>query len=187
MVMYAVKANAEHQHTLGVSYHFSQFHTDVKNTYTFDAPAINYGLILGGQWAFTSNIALFIPVYGVENDRGLNISDYYTTRYGLDLAFGAARRFAFGERYEAALGPYVHFDWTEMSGKMGYANFRNISAGLGITNMLRWYPDAQVFKIPLVFALFFNWGADFIDLAHGGDLKIAWAINVGLAAGLRFR
>jgi hypothetical protein len=123
-------ALAEHQHTLGASYQLLQIHTDSKRTYTFHSPAVNYGLVLGSAWAFTSNVAFFIPVYGLEDGSGIAVNDYYTSHYGIDLSLGAIRRIPLTNALEASFGAMMHVNWIEMSGKTGYANFRNISLAL---------------------------------------------------------
>ena len=87
-----------------------------------------------------------------------------------------------GIQLDVGLGP--HFDGLVMKGNRytnnGYTDFNSFTAGLGMNALLRW----RVGSGPVTLAAFGSGAVDFLDLLHGGDLSVGYALTLGALVGV---
>ncbi len=177
-------ALADAQHTIGPSYQLTVINTKQGNQSLVQAPGISYAATLGSEWGFQANFTGYFPVSAYQNQMHVDISTVYSSAWGIDAVFAAMRRFCFlaGIQLDVGLGP--HFDGLVMKGNRytnnGYTDFNSFTAGLGMNALLRW----RVGSGPVTLAAFGSGAVDFLDLLHGGDLSVGYALTLGALVGV---
>ncbi|MGO9832426.1 MAG: hypothetical protein ACLPJH_20060 [Myxococcaceae bacterium] len=179
------RARADAQHTIGPSYQLTVIETKQGNTSLVQAPGISYAATLGSEWGFQANFTGYFPVTAYQNQTEYHVSTYYSSAWGIDAVFAAMRRFCFvaGIQLDVGVGP--HFDGLVMKGNRyadngGIADFNSFTAGVGLNALLRW----RVGHGPVSLAAFGSGAVDFLDLLHGGDLSVGYALTVGALVGV---
>lgn len=181
----AAPARGEAQHTLGPSYQVMIIDTKQGNTSTLQGPALSYVATLGGVWGFQGTFTAYFPVTAYQNGTHLTVGDFYTSAWGIDAVFAASRRVCFPPALQLDLGFGPHLDGVAMKGKRignnnGYADFNSFTMGLGVSAVLRW----RVGSGPVSLGAFSTGAVDFLDLLHGGDLSVGYAVSVGALVGV---
>jgi hypothetical protein len=177
-------ALAQAQHTVGPSYQLVVIHTKQDNASVLQAPGISYAATLGGAWGFQGIFTAFFPVSAYQNATHFTVSDVYSSAWGVDAIFAAARRLCFSSGIQLDLGLGPHFDGVVMKGKRiansGFSDFNSFTLGVGVSAVLRW----RVGSGPVTLGAFGSGAVDFIDLLHGGDLSVGYGLTTGAVVGV---
>jgi len=178
-------ALADAQHTVGPVYQLTVIETKQGNTSLVQAPGVSYAATLGSEWGFQANFTGYFPVAAYQNSVHVDVSSVYSSAWGIDAVFAAMRRFCFQAGLQLDLGVGPHFDGLVMKGNRtingsGYSDFNSFTAGLGMNALLRW----RVGHGPVSLAAFGSGAIDFLDLLHGGDLSIGYALTAGALVGI---
>ncbi|MGO8970115.1 MAG: hypothetical protein ACLQDQ_11160 [Myxococcaceae bacterium] len=181
----STRARADAQHTIGPSYQLTVINTKQGNQSLVQAPGISYAATLGSEWGFQANFTGYFPVSAYQNGMHFDIPTIYSSAWGIDAVFAAMRRFCFlaGIQLDVGLGP--HFDGLVMKGNRyanngGYSDFNSFTAGVGLNALLRW----RVGHGPVSLAAFGSGAVDFLDLLHGSDLNVGYALTAGALVGV---
>jgi hypothetical protein len=181
----AARAVADQQHGIGLDYQLTHVTSKEGSSYLLQSPGISYLVLAGHPWAFQGQLTALFPVAASEDGVGINPGAFYVSRVGLDAHAGVARRFKLGERFEGDLGLGAHLNGILLTGRQGYRHFSSFTLGLGATAGLRYAPWGTA-GAHGVFGAFASGGLDFIDLIHGGDLRLGDMLTAGLLAAWSF-
>ena len=184
MCFTTTEALADSQQTLGPSYQLTVINSKQGNESVLQSPGITYAATLGSAWGFQTNFTIFFPVSAYQNGMHVDISSTYSSAWGIDVVFAAARRLCFraGIQLDVGLGP--HFNGVVMKGERighsGFSDFNSFTLGLGMNAVLRW----RVGSGPVSVGAFGSGAVDFIDLLHGGDLSVGFGLTTGALVGV---
>ena len=171
------------QQTLGPSYQLTIINSKQGYESVLQAPGITYAATLGSAWGFQTTFTAFFPVSAYSNGIYYSVADTYTSAWGIDAIFAAARRLCFrwGLQLDLGLGP--HFNGVVMKGQRtgaGFSDFNSFTLGVGMNAILRW----RVGSGPVSLGAFGSGAVDFIDLLHGGDLSVGFGVTTGAVVGV---
>jgi hypothetical protein len=178
------RAMAESQQTLGPSYQLTILNTKQGNESVLQSPGITYAATLGGAWGFQTTFTIFFPVSAYQNNMHFDISSTYNSAWGVDVVFAAERRLCFRSGIQLDLGVGPHFNGVVMKGQRignsGFSDFNSFTLGVGMNAVLRW----RVGSGPVSVGAFGSGAVDFVDLLHGGDLTVGFAVTTGALVGV---
>jgi hypothetical protein len=180
----SIRAEAESQQTLGPSYQLTIINSKQGNESVLQSPGITYAATLGGAWGFQTTFTIFFPVSAYQNQTHVDISSTYSSAWGIDVIFAAARRLCFQAGIQLDLGLGPHFNGVVMKGERmghtGFSDFNSFTLGLGLNAVLRW----RVGSGPVSVGAFGSTSVDFLDLLHGGDLSVGFGVTTGAVVGV---
>jgi hypothetical protein len=180
----STRVEAESQQTLGPSYQLTIINSKQGNESVLQSPGITYAATLGGAWGFQTTFTIFFPVSAYQNQTHVDISSTYSSAWGIDVIFAAARRLCFQAGIQLDLGLGPHFNGVVMKGERmghtGFSDFNSFTLGLGLNAVLRW----RVGSGPVSLGAFGSTSVDFLDLLHGGDLSVGFGVTTGAVVGV---
>jgi hypothetical protein len=178
------RALAESQQTIGPSYQLTVLNTKQGNESVLQSPGITYAATLGGPWGFQTTFTIFFPVSAYQNGMHVDISSTYNSAWGVDVVFAAERRLCIRPGLQLDLGVGPHFNGVVMKGQRignsGFSDFNSFTLGVGMNAVLRW----RVGTGPVSVGAFGSGAVDFVDLLHGGDLTVGFALTTGAVVGV---
>ena len=184
LCLVGTRAQAESQQTLGPSYQLTVINSKQGNESVLQSPGISYAATLGGEWGFQTTFTAFFPVSAYQNGTHVDIASTYSSAWGIDVLFAAARRLCFRAGIQLDLGLGPHFNGVVMKGERvghsGFSDFNSFTLGVGLNAVLRW----RVGSGPLSVGAFGSGSVDFVDLLHGGDLSVGWGLTTGALVGV---
>jgi hypothetical protein len=180
----STRAAADSQQTLGPSYQLTIINSKQGNQSVLQSPGITYAATLGGAWGFQTTFTVFFPVSAYQNQTHVDISNTYSSAWGIDVIFAAARRLCFRAGIQLDLGLGPHFNGVvmkgERTGQNGFSDFNSFTLGVGFNAVLRW----RVGSGPVSLGAFGSTSVDFLDLLHGGDLSVGFGLTTGAVVGV---
>ena len=180
----STRAVADSQQTLGPSYQLTVINSKQGNESVLQSPGITYAATLGGAWGFQTTFTAFFPVSAYQNQTHVDISGTYSSAWGIDVIFAAARRLCFRSGIQLDLGLGPHFNGVVMKGERvghsGFSDFSSFTLGVGMNAVLRW----RVGSGPVSVGAFGSGSVDFVDLLHGGDLSVGFGVTTGALVGV---
>jgi hypothetical protein len=180
----STRALADAQHTLGPSYQLTIINSKQGNESILQSPGITYAATLGGAWGFQTDFTVFFPVSAYQNQTHVDISNTYSSAWGIDVIFAAMRRLCFRAGIQLDLGLGPHFNGVVMKGlrvgHSGFSDFNSFTLGVGMNAVLRW----RVGSGPISVGAFGSGAVDFLDLLHGGDLSVGFGVTTGALVGV---
>ncbi len=180
-------ANAETRHGVALSLASQSISTDDDRKFGITSPGVGYGFhYIDEALGFLGTFQVLVPVHARQDGEGVNVLSSYDTAYGIDMIVAATRTSDPTADWSIYGGIGAHFNVVRLNDAL-LRDFEHASTGaaflVGTRNDLgtEWLGGA------LGWSARFDFTADPIDLARGGNLSWAVAGQLVVAVELSYR
>ena len=171
------------RHEFSPAWHMATFWSKENSHYTFHSLSLGYLMSVNAAGPFL-HLSWVIPLQARQDGRVHSVSSLYQNGGGVDVMLGFQWRKTLTPEIEFEGGPGLHMNLLNLGGKPGLTNFNAFQIGPGGMTVLRWRPGWRPHKVGWTVGAVGALGIDLWDPLRSNDLRIGFALRMGVVLGV---